>query len=535
MYPTLPIARYRRASRVSVLAGMTLLGIFGCEVEATAPDDASVFSDAVDIEFRIIGGTFASPGEYPWMVYIEIEDSPPCGGALIAPDWVLTAGHCVMHENGTPRDYGDFLLTFGEHRLSVADGPEQESGVDQIHLHDWFQTNTSPGTPANDVALLHLNDPPTLNQQVGIVKLARGGDVEGATPWLSGWGADELEEPEDLLKEAHRLVIDPDVCADFYANGPRIPHWNEICTSTVEGDPNPGAGCSGDSGSPYVVRRSNGCTQQIAVHSWASACVGAPMVHAHVAPHFDWIRGIVPSVARTSVYEAETMIHQVGGSLSGGWNIHSNGYVSFNHTFEGGEQELIARAKGQFAGGAWPTMEVTVGGEVVYTGSVSSSSWTNYTIDFTAPLGDAEVRVYFTNDYNQNGSDRNLHLDRVTVVHNDTCDPPAHYKCTTGVNLSSGSSECVTEICTDVDPYCCDTAWDSYCVAEVRTVCDSVVCPEAAGTCPHSLCETGDAMAGCDPEGCASLICYADNFCCNNFWDGQCVQQVETVCGLNCT
>ena len=61
-------------------------------------------------------------------------------------------------------------------------------------------------------------------------------------------------------------------------------------------------------------------------------------------------------------------------------------------------------------------MRVTVGGAQVYTTTVNSATWTDYTFTFNAPSGDAEVRVYFTNDFYQPPQDRNLLLDKVTVA-----------------------------------------------------------------------------------------------------------------------
>jgi cysteine-rich repeat protein len=64
-------------------------------------------------------------------------------------------------------------------------------------------------------------------------------------------------------------------------------------------------------------------------------------------------------------------------------------------------------------------MTVTVNGAQVFETTVNSESWTDYTFSFDAAAGVAEVRVNFTNDYYQSPNDRNLLLDKVTVLCED--------------------------------------------------------------------------------------------------------------------
>ena len=46
---------------------------------------------------RIVGGTEAEPGEFPFLVMIlrgGVGGSLMCGGSLVSPNRVVTAGHC---------------------------------------------------------------------------------------------------------------------------------------------------------------------------------------------------------------------------------------------------------------------------------------------------------------------------------------------------------------------------------------------------------------------------------------------------------
>lgn len=62
----------------------------------------------------------------------------------------------------------------------------------------------------------------------------------------------------------------------------------------------------------------------------------------------------------------------------------------------------------------------------------------------------------------------------------------------------------------------------------------------ATASCSHDLCEVGDPLeVGCDP--CVTELCTTiDPFCCNKLegqngtWDAMCLQGVQKVCGIDC-
>jgi hypothetical protein len=119
-----------------------------------------------------------------------------------------------------------------------------------------------------------------------------------------------------------------------------------------------------------------------------------------------------------------------------------------------------------------------------------------------------------------------------------SCAVCSHGRCDPGGPLTASCDPCVTDICA-VDPFCCNSSWDSVCVEEMRTVCGSLTCAEAAGSCAHTVCLEGAALTGgCDDPpvdpSCVSSICTGDPYCCTTAWDFVCVNEVASVCAANC-
>ena len=70
----------------------------------TLPQSCGRFSENPGANWRIIHGTDAKKGEFPWhsLLDLVVEDKHNrdannfCGGSIINDQWVLTAGHCFL-------------------------------------------------------------------------------------------------------------------------------------------------------------------------------------------------------------------------------------------------------------------------------------------------------------------------------------------------------------------------------------------------------------------------------------------------------
>lgn len=112
------------------------------------------------------------------------------GGAIIEPNLVATAAHCV---DGLRTH--DVLIKGGEWKLGSTEEPKpfQTVRVKAITMHPAYQ----PTNLESDVALLHLENPLKYDKHIGQIcvdeselDLSQGSDEECVT---SGWGKEQIK------------------------------------------------------------------------------------------------------------------------------------------------------------------------------------------------------------------------------------------------------------------------------------------------------------------------------------------------------
>jgi len=287
----------------------------------------------------MIGGKLARLADWPGFASLQLVETENgqtfnyhiCGATMIAPEWALTAAHCLIDiekHNGRAMLMEKNALGQREPTLRVTLTPlasgrltdTENIAVDVIDVFRHPRFDATLPEKGHDIALVRIAavssakrmkldgfaSAPERLTAASKLQAAGFGHVQRRRTELEvarGPGGGTLASPFLFLQEGDVPLIASGppsrLCETQMANaiveegltdtlrGVRVDPVRQICAGSDQVD-----ACQGDSGGPLIVRRADGTPVQVGVVSWGLGCAmpNRPGIYTRVSAYRLWIR-----------------------------------------------------------------------------------------------------------------------------------------------------------------------------------------------------------------------------------------------------
>nr|XP_033781324.1 serine protease 55-like [Geotrypetes seraphini] len=245
---------------------------------------------------RIIGGSNAQPGEWPWAVSLQLFNEPFCGGAILDAWWVLSAAHCfqdpIYRSKNMRVEVGATILSQNKEMMEVQ----------KVVVHSKYTS----WNDNNDIALLLLSTPITFNlmkMPICLPPTPKFKHKDWHTCYVVGWGTVVASRAKATkhLQKVEMALIKQSLCKKWY---PTLTS-NMLCAGYEEGGRD---SCQGDSGGPLMCKYwKTNFWYEVGIVSWGKGCAQKrrPGVYTRVSKYVKWIIDMTAELGKPYIPDEE--------------------------------------------------------------------------------------------------------------------------------------------------------------------------------------------------------------------------------------
>ena len=237
-------------------------------------------------------------GAFPWMVALTANRTAPqegyiCAGVLVAPNWVLTAAHCLAGRmRSWPVETEFYILT----KTSKLAEPGPTAGVTKIVPHPDYDERAL----THDLALLKIDGA----EGIAPIRL-KGTPIagrEGAIAQILGWGVTNRTLLQKAAGEHLQLLQAAVVGERCFSPGNyrSLRNSGVFCAESILKFHDT---CYRFGGGPVLLHDAAGQRYLGGLVSWSAAChsdVKKPNIYLDVQAHLPWIESVIGGSTKSS-------------------------------------------------------------------------------------------------------------------------------------------------------------------------------------------------------------------------------------------